>query len=388
MKKVIICLVMAISFLIVKNVYADTAAPGIISFDVYVSNLNGASLYDIYDGKVEKVIPYNTKLSIRHSVFSGGKLFYEVFGTDIDGYVLKDDITIIKQELKKEEGSSIRQVSFKVFEKDGINLYKGPSNHFFDKVEDGLIPYGTVITSDTKDIDDGVWYYVTYNGKSGWISTWKSDTDNDMIGWAIDENIMLIGKQTKLYEDNLKTYSVMSTKENEIVKALYKVYMGGFDGNYYYVEYNGKTGWINRTEVSEPIMKAKKIRILKNVDVYDTQTQDVKVDSIPANTEVMSIATYYDRSKEVNHIEYMTDYIEYNGKKGWVSLSNSDYEIVGEIVENPNVSDENKVENKNPNPAKETKKIIFLCVGGAVILALTSAVTITLVNKKSKNQNN
>ena len=401
MKKIIIYLI-AISFMFISNVKADMAAPEVMAFDVFVSNKDGAKVIKEENTEIIKTLPYNTKIKIGYSTEINGKIYYSI--KDESGYVLDEDVTKIKKEVKKEEGFKLdKQYTYKVLEKNGIIMYKGPNNDYFDKVAGGIIPYGTTFKTEIGDVEGGTWNYVEYNGYKGWVSTYTFNSNSsskeigyqNMLAQPEKQKFIVVGTSINLCEDDLKTCKSVSTKANEIIESTYSLFITPHGGTYYYFDYKGYKGWTN-TDISLFSGKTTKIKLLKQTDLYDTYNKTKKIGLIKANTEIKTIAGY-----SVNPYSEDNDlYVDYNGTRGWIHILNDDYESIDDSEEDyiipddtvdknsetKEVEDKTKEKNidKNVNIKKETNKYIIACIIGAVTLSLAGILTIILINKKKK----
>ena len=79
-------------------------------------------------------------------------------------------------------------------------------------------------------------YYVTYNGVSGWIKDAATECDNCRLFTHLKD---LKACKTMQYEEC--TDVVTSLPKNTIIPIKYVA--SDYD-NWYYVEYNGKQGWV------------------------------------------------------------------------------------------------------------------------------------------------
>jgi len=383
------------------SIYADEAAPTVKSYKAIVINPNGAEV-EHYDSER---LEYGTEIVITHEYESGGVLegFFRIDGGDGSGYIKLSDIKAFneKEKIDIDYGKSFK---LKVLDEDGVKLYAGPAQAYS---EVDTIPYGTEMIGhkelfEYKKDGDYPWYYIEYNGKKGWIC------ELGKVG-VVKEKIefYLTNKETTMYTQvNQKVISTIIPANSEI-KGSISVFLGGEGYSYLnYVEYNGIWGFVSDSDIAFKDSRKWKVpadgKKLFKTTLYEDRDSNVLVDNIPIGTEL-----------DIDYIQMLKYggwiHTSYKGQKGWVMLED------GELSEerNEEIADENEIEVLNKNIKKDelndfidskndkgelvqsVKKeeenfrltgmqIVVICIGVAVIIALTAIVTIVLVNKKNK----
>jgi len=233
--------------------------------------------------------------------------------------------------------------------KDDITLKNGEyslsnAEHLDEKVY-VLIPYGTIdmysgpsnkfkkITSIPKGtevgyeykIKDSSWIYVEYNNNKGWISAAGDKGAGFIFPERVNYNVVAL-------EDFDLNGNHIS--KGTVLKCLYYLVFGGSgpDTYSYYVEYNNKMEVINFSQIDSPL-------------VEKTNAQ-VEQSSEPEKTDEK------------------------------------------EDIDEQNITDDKQIEplTSQQNSNFDYTTIIYLCIGAAVLIALTSMVTIILINKKNKGK--
>lgn len=169
------------------------------------------------------------------------------------------------------------------------------------------------------------WYYIEYNGTKGWIKS---------VATAINANITTNDK-TKVYK-SADTNSGLADFILPSGTTINSIYRYGYRSYYYYIEYEGKSGWVYADAYCDADESVPSTCEYEKIDVLEKEATDPKLGEIEKNEEVKT------EKKEV--------------KKGIFSDFN-------------------------------TKQILIICVSFAIVVALTALITIKLVNKKQKNKN-
>ncbi len=343
MKKVI-SIVLTLVLLLPLIVFADGGSPTFAPYDAYVSNKDGASLYDYdYDDesyiKTSHFLEYNHQIRIEdeEEVADGvvyGRVEFEN-ADEIEVYYinmknvkpLKDEYTY--EDLKKEFlGEDSDYAEDDVFYNDTIILaedsviYKGPSKKYdkTDKIIKKEVPI-------TKKAQVGDWVYVDDGSISGWIIDNPSvvmDKGESSL-WTIIEtpaftnpkNLtgkpdIVIPKDTK-FDNVYEYYYRIGNSEDEDDWDWYGAYRVEYEGNIYY---------INDDELIALSRNSNERRFtFDETDCYD-EINGTIIATIPENTEV--IQKYYaDNDNKNSYHDGMKDgdewiYVEYKGKGYWV----------------------------------------------------------------------
>ena len=189
---------------------------------------------------------------------------------------------------------------------------------------------------------------------------------------AIDaSNVMIIDPKTKQV---LKTIEP-STK----IKA--KIGNLGLWSRNSYIEYDGVKG-IADTYYLVPKDTEDKYKFDHDMKIYDTVYVG---DTISGNVIGMLPANTTFKSRYMADYDYV--YYESGTIKGWINESGYDYESEQDKIDN-NEDVKKEVENEEIKEIIAPKKdyTIYYCIGGAVLLAVISSISIILVNKSRKNK--
>lgn len=182
------------------------------------------------------------------------------------------------------------------------------------------------------------YYYVEYNGTKGWIKTIR-DEDWLITNIAYER---VKGEYEDLVvkdENGITFYSKANNKDTAIGKIPYQTkviptyyLMGSHYANWFFIEYNGKKGWVDAEEF------------------YDDEEDMV------------------DDEEDIQDKDEVLD----------------DEDIVAEPDES--IDNDSSPENDNDGE-KSINEIIIYYACGVIILSLTAVVTIILINKKKKEKN-
>ncbi len=223
-------------------------------------------------------------------------------------------------------------------------------------------------------------YYVTYNGVSGWVS--------DAAHACEDCTIFTHLKSVKIcsaMEEECKN-SVGTLPKNTIIPIKY--YVRGFD-SYYYLEYNGKSGWVygdayegvdsNNVYSGNEVFKLK-INAKLYSDIYGKETENI--------IDAGEIVVDYNVPDNGNYeSEYSWLHVIKGDNKGWIKVKNKNIEFIrNEEIKKPSGS-ESKAKNKDNEPnvlGVPFEDFMIYSIFGTVLLALTIVVIIVLVNKNKK----
>ena len=171
MKKYLYLFICLLSFCFISNVKAVMYIP---EFDVYVSNENGveAEVFNPQDEVEHVTIPYNTELKLKSEQYSKNTVYTVIENRVV--WMFINDLKVMRDTFTKEEGYELEEpVKYSILDINGVDMYKGPSDVFYEKL-DVVIPVSTEVEYkyiDTQRNLDGneKFVYVTYNGVDGWI---------------------------------------------------------------------------------------------------------------------------------------------------------------------------------------------------------------------------
>lgn len=361
MKKLFI-LILGVLFLIPLSVKADMGPPAIRTYKVTPKSSSGASYYD-YDLKTKKgTIKSGEYVQVIGEKKSDGKVFAEFSSDDKYGYVDLSEFVRQGDEVNNDKASYVG----KVFAKNGIEIYTGPS-YSYDKTGKSISYNEDVNVSDF--ISDSTWIYVEKGDIKGY-----ADASDGAVGIKLGEKILEIstGKEISgAYILDPWTQGYMIPSNNSLVKV--------DKWNYGYALY------------TENDAKA-----LKSFDIYKKNedfNSSNKVTTVPAGADVKVLYSSYGTPSNT--------YISYGDNKGWINCE-VDYDVIDVTYKNttnylkadgnddPTEVDDPTGDVPAPTPNNEedkkltTKQIVLLSIAGGVLVVLTSIVTIILVNKKKK----
>lgn len=370
MKKVKRILLLVLMILMINtNVYADARVPLNIAYEVEIKNVDGVILYN-YDYSTKKLtkqatIDYKQKVVVSTiEKFNDEEYAYVQYndnGHFITGYVLLSEFDKEKSyDIEKDKLSSQNQ-GYIFNEK--VNLYAGPS-FIFDIVE--TVDGNCNITYQIYDVDaQNGWIYAEINGKNGWVST----TENFVASLkASDDHRILTITNTNIYDVNKNIIGTIS-------KYTYLEYTYSCVFQNYYVEYNGIKGFVDKSSVFVPIYEDFLISD-QDVILYSDYLSEEELITIPAKTIL---------SRELNKVYEGSKgslVITYNGVTGVPKINNF-RSLTTEESDTLNKKDDEEIEVKSRSLTAQ--EIIILCIGGAIIFALGSAVTLIYINKSKNN---
>lgn len=245
-------------------------------------------------------------------------------------------------------------------------------------------------------------YYVEYQDQEGYIS-------DEKIGIKRNKKLKLFkdvqafntieDAENYAYEPEKNKSSITIPKDTELTELYYYIIRRGIGGfPYYQVKYNGKEYWIVDnfqtddndffTNNSIATIENKTIKILEDIYVYETPEAAAKYGYDNNNKEVVATIK---KNEEIKLIYSFNGYhyIETkDGINGWImyyisSDNDEDYFSDEKILSKDNEDDEIEVEEKGLSK----EELMYICIGGAIALALTILVIIIIINKKRNKQN-
>ena len=427
-KKILFMFVLAVALISIQIIaLADMDAPSVKPYTATISVVDGAVYYEyVYDetsneSRLEKAgkLEYGDTIKIHYEQEIKDKLYGHYFsGEEYESqayYIKISDVKALEEEqIELSKKSSKLGTKSVVLQDGGVELYKGPA-YGYEKV-------GTVLKKGTEIelyIDEenagNPWYFAKTSDASGWVCILNGAVGikgADSEYFEKDKEIMS-GKEMKVYKDTTYAKVVGTIPANTKIEN----YLDIDDWSWgIYVEYKGISGYVQHEDYATNMPWLEEsmeytvnypAKIYKEADLRS----EVLVEEIPLETKLE--ATYG-----------MTTwiYVTYNGVSGWLFdidelISEGEtyqdildreleyYEleennIGNESLENENISTEevnNEIitygENSKEvsNNKEETTlysisgmQIVLICLGFAVVLALTVFVTIILVNKNNK----
>lgn len=410
MKRVVKILLLLV-FIMPYSVKADMGAPIIAPYKVVPKSVDGAPYYDsdCSDDECVKikvgVIPYDTEVEVLWDYYDyEDKKTYGDIDIGDNTYIIDiSDFMEITTEYKPNYDSYDTKSSTEgyVIANDGLVMRKGPSVAY-EKV--GVtIPKGEKIKITIKHGEEGtVWVYTSYNGKKGWVKYVDGG-----LGFLNTERDIQYYKEIPVYEYVDKKTKVGTIKPYEVIE---KVYFVDAWTQMYYVEHDGVKGYIEYdyeiNEVDHDYYKD--VYFKKGSSIRKEPKDGTKiVKKLEKDTLIEIIgSTTVERQTGENEIDVLIwYYVEHAGVKGWILETSmtketqdrlfGDYE--DEYLEDEDIEEGEEEPKEQPTTTakKVTKKnkkstnpkeIVILCVGAAIIVAVTAIVTIILVNKKNKTK--
>ena len=249
MKKVkLLLLSLLVLFMLPISVLADGPGPQLHEYDVRVTNPDGAKGLE-YDYKIqgykEIKVPFDTIITIAMEVTHEGELYGESW---TEPYLVRlSDCTIVDKEL---DLSLFDNTGGKLYVySEGAYLYKGPAKAY-GKASNSMIPVGTTLNYTHSD---GIFAYTEYKGTKGWVYIGESrKVYEELPSVASYVSLELTSfEEIKIYEKVDKTSTVVGSIPNNVkFKPTYLLSLDCYNGEgsqcsvFYYVTYNGKSGWI------------------------------------------------------------------------------------------------------------------------------------------------
>ena len=339
----------------------------------------------------------------------------------------KAEIWAISGDVKMYSGFSFGNIEDEINE-DRIDTKRKEELHREPDRVIGTLENGKKYTYQYKHAQDyGTWYYVTAGLRRGWV-------------YLSEDTSRIAAETTADYRDKFMTYMPLKLKLHEapnekasavtvtvpkdtVLRPDYYAYNDG--ETYFYITLGETSGWysaenawqssaykVDATDDGRPDYWDKNYSE-KAAPIYsDILKRDKTVGTIPANsrfTQLYSGGHTIEKPDEEETEWFGFCYVEYNGVKGWV-LDNdlnapyedeeetteeeeeySDYDEWEEDWEEDDWTEDEEyeeddvveyVEPVQPRNSLSAVQIVLICVGGAVVLALTAAVTLILIRRK------
>lgn len=433
--KRIIYLILGVWLFIPFLVMADDAAPVIRSYKATPKDSNGAYIYVMDDEnyiKTERKLEYGKVITI---TLEDEYVPVNENDEDNDDYVKLSDLVTIEKDYKIDKKHLFDPKDELAIKE--LKIKKGPGLAY--ESTNVAIPAGTKIKVrefkyyDSKlkkyILDESGWKYIEYNGTKGFVYT---DTDDrTAIGGTYT---------TILCYQETKVFNVEYTKIIAIIKPNTKFNAMVYDTNSgYYIEYGNIKGIIS----SNTLVKASQITFKPKSDInlYDKIEYDNNGNFVSKPIDTISKDKTY--TSNYYNVGEIIIYYENGGTKGWIRVSDSDYDDAvldskynadkdgsyplydlgitfakdykiltvekgkddanntavtilnppqdvpkeGEKIPDNPTPGGSSIASDQPKTETKTKKIpglVYYCLGAAVVVSLTAVVTILLVNKKKK----
>ena len=199
---------------------------------------------------------------------------------------------------------------------------------------------------------DESWYYIDFNGKTGWICDDRlidSYADNRLSADIYDWKEIRYVTWANIHESYSRASGIVGQiSEDTAVRKIYSYSVGMEDGNYddgfgyEYIEYNGIKGWVDKNSIHDEYGYA---RILEEREEYSALSEE----------------------------EFDVKFRE--------QINKLNEELTEPETTEPESTETHKPEENTASP----KTLIIGCVAGGAVLALTAFVVILLINKKKKS---
>ncbi len=360
MKKIISSIVFVFIIMITTVCFANGSGPIMDSYEVVVSNPNGAIIYDEFLNPTERKIAYDTRVNMSYMFYGkDGKLYgIASYYPDKEYWSSREVINIddITLDHLEEYGIDMEMLdepyenSFYYILEDGVFLYNGPGFIFGKMPGDIEVKKGQAVKTIKPPNFSLDFEYVEYNGMEGWIPVQAYDSPKvgKIYEPQYNENDYYLLRCDIITYENIylkdEPYSAPNVfkpvPENTRLRPI-KVIDCNFkyaDDNIklYYVKYNGYEGWINenefvvyREDTSSELMwniqyslgdNKALIYTYKDVDIFEDPKLERKIKTIPQ----------YQLFKNYKELYYTSNasgeafYIETDSINGWLSLENYD----------------------------------------------------------------
>lgn len=377
MKKLFV-IILGIVFMIPITVKADMGPPQIREYKATPKSVDGAKYYNgIYEMNSKKgTFSYNTVLTISEETKVNSKVYAYACDKNNCGYVLLSDLKL-SEKPNDLDGYEAKYVG-RVFAKKGVDVYEGPG-YIYEKTGD-RIPANADIVVSGYDNNEGTWLKVKYGKITGYV-----DSDDAAV-MVLYNGLALIQGSNKTVKEFYKSNAwdrKIAYKENDeyiIVDELYE-----FNGEFKYTKTEFKAtkelDLYKKFEYSESretvgtIKKGDTVKFIYDASYQGTASYYVEVNGKKGwiETDYQEIDSYF----EGFNYDKINDY-RYDNK---LYLNNKPVEAKkGESDDH--VTPEKKEDKKYNWFTKEN--IIILSSFGAVLIVLTAIVTMLLVNKKGK----
>lgn len=333
-----------------------------------------AAAYEKYD----TVIPYDTTLEVTYAVSSYGEHgsdyypWYYVNSGNYKGWL-----------------DNTWSAEFSILEKSsGVIVLKGATL----KDENNTVMKEFASETELKDVyyeQKSGGYYMKQDGKWGKI-------EGDY--YAITDVYALTSKKTDMISLSGKVKASIPFGTKIHVLSYWIEYN---KKEYYYVEYNNQKGLIlfdDLLRFDDIQMKDTKVKVNNDTVLYNyiedpdgLYPGETSLSSVPKGTELNAYYVYSD-----GEIEWYL--VTYNNKIGFVKTFDADETGKNNPEEQTNPpadkDDKEDIDSQNPsetpkeenNKTTKTRDIIIYSLIGALVISITSIVTIILVNKKKRQK--
>ena len=416
-KKILALFILLISIISINTfVLADMDAPMVNPYRATITNVNGAEVRKFEENKETEIIGYGKEVEVMYEYEEENVLYAAVtLPEDEEKFNIKDikleDIAITKDAYVAKSLKTENPIEFIVLAKDGVDIHKGPAEAY--SKTGTTIPYGEEIIAYEEIENTTPWFFVNYNGVSGWIC----QLDSALV--TKSEEIVMVFQDVELYDIEEE----IPTEPLDIIPA------GTLFKNYFIsdpwsqdiiVSYEGKVGSIYDRSLSIAYETPRNFKVVKDfTHMHSKPDESSRILSTNISAGTILSAEYV-------HPYDVWAYVIYDGVSGYVKIEDMEHvseedvpkipvlpeidesKVIdcegkilnydnknngenSEIIENNSNKTEinNGVSDKNEVPEVYTldvNQIVCICVITAIITSLTCIVIINLINRNKKTE--
>lgn len=333
-------LIVSLVFALAVPAFADVDGPIFREYDVVVTSLLGAVMYDeeysdfnggtFYMAPSLNVVPYDTVVTVFGEYSHDDTIYLSIEHNDKFGLIKSEDVVMLKESMTPQEGYKLdsKETVYLYLE---TNIYKGPAKAY-DKLST-VIPADTVVSFQYVNAEDYSWAYVNYQGAKGWIYVYSHTTASGSPSAASEFDTIdvpyRIGKLLVI-KPAMALHKSPDTDSPKVVTNLPAgtestyVYAANNDtGNWSLLTYNGKTGWLllNGEDSMNVAYGYKDYSVLiineNGVEMYSEPSSTSKLtgDTIAKGT-VLDCDFKYDEWCEQGIVSWYR--VSSGGKVGWI----------------------------------------------------------------------
>lgn len=281
------------------DTYADMGAPYVYSYDVIVTNPNGA---EAKKGNETITIPNGTRLTISYDYTNQDDESYMITSYDDENFksftIRASDVDYAESEFDMSSISKSSSIAQYILTDESC-LFKGPGERFGRNDDNYCLPANIVVSS---IYHDDLWMYIEHDGHSGWIYYYNVYNKNPKTAnLATDEwSKTFITTRNKIelrntpYEDG-EVVATINVEPLSEIPVTYYFSTGKFTSEVYIV-YGQYSGWhLKNTANYDVAFRSKDYRD-SGITIRETKvTEDVDSDlgayTVPANTEFRVLYT-------------------------------------------------------------------------------------------------
>ncbi len=333
-----------------------------------------------YAFEVVETIPAGEKITTSNKYgdtwyyveYNGVKGWIDSYSGTVGTYNKEKILVITEHDLKDEKGNTIATI---------------PANTQIDEYY---------------SLDEWSWnYYIEYNGQKGYIELGniaKKEKTKLKLFKEVEAFENFEDAYKCVYEEKCEN-SIKIAKDTELTSTYYyRLSRGVGNVPYYQVKYNNKEYWIYENYFNVPDDSSifdtyyiaeivnEKIKVNEEIKMYAELDNLLKA---KYSTSTIEPTATISASENIKVLYYLGTYFyveKEDGTKGWIEYEEYYEEYISkkktEEVEEPNTEDEEEIEVEEKGLSK--KELLYICIGGAIILTLTAIVILVIISKKSK----